>query len=495
MTDEMTVQTKSSVTPMVVGGVLGAGAGAGATFINPVKKWTGAPKYSNWEQVVQDINKDDKFESVIKDAGIDDTKKEEIRKAVKDVAEKEKEYDRLWQEAQDANEKGVAQTSEGLEKAKQDLAKAQEELANAQKAVEAEKAKESAPVETQKEGGVENKEKVSDTKSTEVKSNSTEMTPDKTQNKAVSTTAKQTSQKSPVQKEKVFNLWRDGNQEFIQKISEEIKHGDNEEYNKLYREAMDNEGLSSNPQRLDELQKSRYKKTELLQKYKKAEELLSKDYMPDFSEQQKESFRRVAAIFDELGKKGIDIDTINKLGEWHISDLRNFYKNNGIDVTMLNDEALRRMTINIECNIQKAEGKGTNSKVKPVASENISERAIVSEESIPVKNTAKVSTDAVDIKALEEKVADAQKAVEVENAKLSKVEPKTAEALKEAFEQKNGTRESFVNRESINKFQEDFKKLYEGKKSWGKVTAIIAGGLVVGSIIGSFFRSKNNDIA
>ena len=93
MTDEMTVQTKSSVTPMVVGGVLGAGAGAGATFINPVKKWTGAPKYSNWEQVVQDINKDDKFESVIKDAGIDDTKKEEIRKAVKDVAEKEKEYD------------------------------------------------------------------------------------------------------------------------------------------------------------------------------------------------------------------------------------------------------------------------------------------------------------------------------------------------------------------------------------------------------------------
>ena len=495
MTDEMTVQTKSSVTPMVVGGVLGAGAGAGATFINPVKKWTGAPKYSNWEQVVQDINKDDKFESVIKDAGIDDTKKEEIRKAVKDVAEKEKEYDRLWQEAQDANEKGVAQTSEGLEKAKQDLAKAQEELANAQKAVEAEKAKESAPVETQKEGGVENKEKVSDTKSTEVKSNSTEMTPDKTQNKAVSTTAKQTSQKSSVTREKVFNLWSDGNQEFIQKISEEIKHGDNEEYNKLYREAMDNEGLSSDPQRLAELQKSRYKKTELIQQWKKAEELLSNDYMPDFSEQQKESFRRVAAIFDELGKKGIDIDTINKLGEWHISDLRNFYKNNGIDVTMLNDEALRRMTINIECNIQKAEGKGTNSKVKPVASEKISERAIVSEEPKPVKNTAKVSTEAVDIQALEEKVAEAQKAVEAEKANLSKVEPKTAEALKEAFEQKNGTRESFVNRESINKFQEDFKKLYEGKKSWGKVTAIIAGGLVVGSIIGSFFRSKNNDIA
>ena len=99
------------------------------------------------------------------------------------------------------------------------------------------------------------------------------------------------------------------------------------------------------------------------------------------------------------------------------------------------------------------------------------------------------------IKALEEKVAEAQKAVEAEKANLSKVEPKTAEALKEAFEQKNGTRESFVNRESINKFQEDFKKLYEGKKSWGKVTAIIAGGLVVGSIIGSLFRSKNEDIA
>lgn len=37
MTDEMTVQTKSSVTPMVVGGVLEAGAGAGATFIPKVK--------------------------------------------------------------------------------------------------------------------------------------------------------------------------------------------------------------------------------------------------------------------------------------------------------------------------------------------------------------------------------------------------------------------------------------------------------------------------
>ena len=97
---------------------------------------------------------------------------------------------------------------------------------------------------------------------------------------------------------------------------------------------------------------------------------------------------------------------------------------------MLNDEALRRMTINIECNIQKAEGKGTNSKVKPVASEKISE-------SIAVKNTAKVRTEAVDIQALEEKVAEAQKAVEAEKANLSKVEPKTAEALKEAFEQKN----------------------------------------------------------
>ena len=494
MTDEMTVQTKSSVTTIVEGGVLGAGAGVGATFINPVKKWTGAPKYSNWEQVVQDINKDDKFESVIKDAGIDDTKKEEIKKAAKEVADKEKEYDRLWQEAQEANEKGVAQTSESLKKAEKDLADAQKELADAQKAVEAEKAKESAPVETKKEGGVENKEKVSDTKSTEVKSNSTEMTPDKTQNKAVSTTAEKTPQKSSVNKQKAFNLYRDGKEENLKNVLKEL-HKNDEEYKQLYAEAMNNGGISSNPQRLAELQENQDKIKELMKKYSKAEELLSKDYMPEFSGQQKEKFRKVVASFDELPKKGSDANLIKSLKKDYINDLRNFYKANGIDVTMLNDEALQKMTTNIEGNIQRAELQGTNSKVNSVASEKVVEISNVSEESKQVKNAAKVSAESVDIKALEEKVANAQKAVEAEKANLPKVETKTVEALKEAFEKEKGTRESFVKKESIDKFKEDFKKLYESKKSWGKVTAIIAGGLVVGSIIGSFFRSKNEDIA
>ena len=64
MTDEMTVQTKSSVTPMVVGGVLGAGAGAGATFIPKIKDYISeSPKYKEFDDIVKETSNNDKFEN------------------------------------------------------------------------------------------------------------------------------------------------------------------------------------------------------------------------------------------------------------------------------------------------------------------------------------------------------------------------------------------------------------------------------------------------
>ena len=88
MTDEMTVQTKSSVTPMVVGGVLGAGAGAGATFIPKIKDYISEPpKYKSFDDIVKETSNNDNFEKIMDEAGLDDTKKSEIKEKIKTVNE------------------------------------------------------------------------------------------------------------------------------------------------------------------------------------------------------------------------------------------------------------------------------------------------------------------------------------------------------------------------------------------------------------------------
>ena len=88
MTDEMTVQTKSSVTPMVVGGVLGAGAGAGATFIPKIKEYISeSPKYKEFDDIVKETSNNDNFEKIMDEAGLDDAKKSEIKEKIKTVNE------------------------------------------------------------------------------------------------------------------------------------------------------------------------------------------------------------------------------------------------------------------------------------------------------------------------------------------------------------------------------------------------------------------------
>lgn len=88
MTDEMTVQTKSSVTPMVVGGVLGAGAGAGATFIPKIKDYISEPpKYKSFDDIVKETSNNDNFEKIMDEAGLDDVKKSEIKEKIKTASE------------------------------------------------------------------------------------------------------------------------------------------------------------------------------------------------------------------------------------------------------------------------------------------------------------------------------------------------------------------------------------------------------------------------
>lgn len=88
MTDEMTVQTKSSVTPMVVSGVLGAGAGAGATFIPKIKDYISEPpKYKSFDDIVKETSNNDNFEKIMDEAGLDDVKKSEIKEKIKTASE------------------------------------------------------------------------------------------------------------------------------------------------------------------------------------------------------------------------------------------------------------------------------------------------------------------------------------------------------------------------------------------------------------------------
>lgn len=88
MTDEMTVQTKSSVTPIVAGGVLGAGAGAGATFIPKIKDYISEPpKYKSFDDIVKETSNNDNFEKIMDEAGLDDAKKSEIKEKIKTANE------------------------------------------------------------------------------------------------------------------------------------------------------------------------------------------------------------------------------------------------------------------------------------------------------------------------------------------------------------------------------------------------------------------------
>ena len=88
MTDEMTVQTKSSVTPMVVSGVFGAGAGASATFIPKIKDYISEPpKYKSFDDIVKETSNNDNFEKIMDEAGLDDVKKSEIKEKIKTANE------------------------------------------------------------------------------------------------------------------------------------------------------------------------------------------------------------------------------------------------------------------------------------------------------------------------------------------------------------------------------------------------------------------------
>ena len=88
MTDEMTVQTKSSVTPMVVSGVFGAGAGVGATFIPKIKDYISEPsKYKSFDDIVKETSNNDNFEKIMDEAGLDDVKKSEIKEKIKTASE------------------------------------------------------------------------------------------------------------------------------------------------------------------------------------------------------------------------------------------------------------------------------------------------------------------------------------------------------------------------------------------------------------------------
>ncbi|MDO5307534.1 MAG: hypothetical protein Q4E83_07225, partial [bacterium] len=88
MTDEMTVQTKSSVTPIVAGGVLGTGAGAGATFIPKIKDYISEPpKYKSFDDIVKETSNNDNFEKIMDEAGLDDAKKSEIKEKIKTANE------------------------------------------------------------------------------------------------------------------------------------------------------------------------------------------------------------------------------------------------------------------------------------------------------------------------------------------------------------------------------------------------------------------------
>ena len=88
MTDEMTVQTKSSVTSMGVGGVFGAGAGAGATFIPKIKDYISEPpKYKSFDDIVKETSNNDNFEKIMDEAGLEDTKKSEIKEKIKTANE------------------------------------------------------------------------------------------------------------------------------------------------------------------------------------------------------------------------------------------------------------------------------------------------------------------------------------------------------------------------------------------------------------------------
>ena len=88
MTDEMTVQTKSSANPMVAGGVLGAGAGAGVTFIPKIKDYISEPpKYKSFDDIVKETNNNDNFEKIMDEAGLEDAKKSEIKEKIKTANE------------------------------------------------------------------------------------------------------------------------------------------------------------------------------------------------------------------------------------------------------------------------------------------------------------------------------------------------------------------------------------------------------------------------
>ena len=117
MTDEMTVQTKSSVTPMVVGGVLGAGAGAGATFIPKIKDYISEPpKYKSFDDIVKETSNNDNFEKIMDEAGLDDAKKSEIKEKIKTANETNS------QTVEDAK-KAVDKAKNAVDKAKNDVNK------------------------------------------------------------------------------------------------------------------------------------------------------------------------------------------------------------------------------------------------------------------------------------------------------------------------------------------------------------------------------------
>lgn len=102
----------------------------------------------------------------------------------------------------------------------------------------------------------------------------------------------------------------------------------------------------------------------------------------------------------------------------------------------------------------------------------------------------KAETDA--LKVAQDKVDDVAKRIEQARATLPKNPEKTAEQLTKEFVEKNGTRESVIEK-ATNGFKDDLKKLFEGKLGKGKLAMAVGGAVAAGALIGLAFRPGSKE--
>lgn len=117
--------------------------------------------------------------------------------------------------------------------------------------------------------------------------------------------------------------------------------------------------------------------------------------------------------------------------------------------------------------------------------------ATLTEEQIKDKASKAVTNDM--LKAEKDAVETAQKAVEEARGKLPKNPQKTAEELEAAFAKtKNvANKEDFVNK-AAEEYKSKLETLFKGKVHYGKLAAILAGGVALGAGIGLMFKPKGD---